>query len=280
MAVAILIGVWVFDELSFNKSFRNYNRIYSVYHSLTFDGDSFTESGASPQLSQELKNNFAEFDDVVLTSYQDNHVVGYEEATFSKPGLFVEPQFIEMFSLQFLHGTSNALKNMHSILLSKTLANAMLGSNPLGKIVKLDNRDDLIVTGVYEDFPSNSEFSEIQMLVPMDYYFTTSELARKQMNSWDDTRFQCFVLLNDKTPLIQAESRIKNLLFQKGSDKMKAIKPEGILFPMEKWHLYAEFKDGKNIGGKIQFCKDVCNGGSICFAFGVYQFYEPKHGTK
>ena len=253
MAVAILIGVWVFDELSFNKSFRNYNRLYSVYHSLTFDSDTFTESGASPQLSQELKNNFAEFDDVVLTSHQADHSIGYEEATFSKPGLFVEPQFVEMFSLQILHGTSNALKNMHSILLSKTLADAMLGGNPLGKIVKLDNRDNLIVTGVYEDFPSNSEFSEIQMLVPMDYYFTTSESARKQMNSWDDIRFQCFVLLNDKTSLLQAESKIKNLLFQKGSDNMKAIKPEGILFPMEKWHLYAEFKDGKNIGGKIQF---------------------------
>ena len=34
---------------------------------------------------------------------------------------------------------------------------------------------------------------------------------------------------------------------------MKSVMPEGILFPMEKWHLYAEFKDGKNIGGKIQF---------------------------
>ena len=255
MAVAILIGVWVFDELSFNKSFRNYKRLYSVYHSLTFDGDSFTESGASPQLSQELKNNFAEFDDVVLTSYQADHVIGYEEATYSKPGLFVEPQFLEMFSLQIFQGTPNALKNMHSILLSKTLANAMLGSNPLGKIVKLDNRDNLVVTGVYEDFPSNSEFSEIQMLVPMDYYFTTSELAREQMNSWEDIRFQCFVLLNNKTSVLQAESKIKNLLFQKGSDNMKAIKPEGILFPMEKWHLYSEFKDGKNIGGKIQFVR-------------------------
>ena len=253
MAVAVLIGVWVFDEMSFNKSFKNYKRLCNVYHSLTFDSETFTESGASPQFSQELKNNFAEFDDVVLTSYQADHTIGYEETTFSKPGLFVEPQFIEMFSLQFLHGTSNALNNIHSILLSKTLADMILGSNPLGKTVKLDNRDNLIVTGVYEDFPSNSEFSGVQMLVPMDYYFTTSESARKQMDSWDDLSFQCFVLLNDKTSLRQAESKIKTLLFQKGSDKMKAIKPEGILFPMEKWHLYAEFKDGKNIGGKIQF---------------------------
>lgn len=53
--------------------------------------------------------------------------------------------------------------------------------------------------------------------------------------------------------MLEAEAKIKNLLFQKGSANMKAIKPEGLLFPMEKWHLYAEFKNGKNIGGQIQF---------------------------
>lgn len=253
MAVAMLIGLWVFDELSFNKSFKNYDRIANIYHSFTFGSDTFTDSGVTTPFANELRNNFAEFENVALTSYQGDHILGYEETKFSKPGLFVEPSFIEMFSLRMMHGTPDALKNMHSILLSKTLADIIVGDNPIGKIVKLDNLDNLIVTGVYEDFPSNSEFSEVQMLVPMDYYFTTSETARKQMHSWEDISFQCFVLLNDRTTLLQAESKIKNLLFQKGSDDMKSIKPEGMLFPMEKWHLYAEFKDGKNNGGKIQF---------------------------
>jgi putative ABC transport system permease protein len=253
MAVAILIGLWVFDELSFNKSFKNYDRVANVYHSLTFGADTFTESGVPPLMANELKTNFAEFDEVSLTSYQADHIIGYEETKFSKPGLFVEPPFVEMFSLRMLQGATSALKDVHSILLSKTLADVMVGDNPIGKIVKFDNRDDLIVTGVFEDFPSNSEFSEIQMLMPMDYYFTTSKATRKQKDSWEDISFQCFVLLNDKTSLQQAESKIKNLLFQKGSGDMKSIKPEGILFPMEKWHLYADFKDGKNIGGKIQF---------------------------
>jgi len=252
MAVAILIGLWVYDELSFNKSFKNYDRIANVYHSLTFGSDTFTDSGVPSLFAPELKNNFAEFENVALTSYQADHILSHEEAKFSKPGLFVEPQFVEMFSLRIVQGSPDALKNMHSILLSETLADVMLGDNPIGKIVKLDNQDNLIVTGVYEDFPSNSEFSQVQMLVPMEYYFTTSEAARKQMDSWEDISFQCFVQLNDKISLLQAESKIKNLLFEKGSDDMKSIKPEGLLFPMEKWHLYAEFKDGKNIGGKIQ----------------------------
>jgi ABC-type antimicrobial peptide transport system permease subunit len=253
MAVAIIIGLWVFDELSYNKSFKNYRHIYNVYHSLIFSSDIYTGSGVPAAFANELRNNFAEFDNVALASYQGDHILGYGERNFSKPGLFVDSQFVEMFSLRMLHGTTDALKNMHSIFLSKTLAEVVVGDNPIGKMVKFDNQSDLIVAGVYEDFPSNSEFGEVQMLVPLDYYFTTSETARKQMSSWEDMSFQCFVLLNEKAAMVEAEAKIKNLLFQKGSNDMKSIKPEGLLFPMEQWHLYAEFKDGKNIGGKIQF---------------------------
>lgn len=252
MAVAMLIGLWVFGELSFNKSFRNYNRLASVYHHLTFGSDIYTESGVPARFAHEVRTNFPEFENLALATYQTNYGVSHKEARFSKPGLFVEPQFIKMFSLRMIHGTQDALNSKHSVLLSRTLADIMLGENPLGKTIKFDNRDDLIVTGVYEDFPANSEFAEIQMLIPMEYYFSSNESARKQRDSWDDIPFQCFVLLNDKTPLVKAEAKIKNLLFQKGSADMKEIKPEGLLFPMKKWHLYAEFKDGRNIGGKIQ----------------------------
>lgn len=103
MAVAILIGLWVFDELSFNKSFKNYNRLYNVYHHLTFGSDTFTESGVPPLFVHEARNNFAEFESLALTSYQTDHIVSYKEVKFSKPGLFVEPQFIEIFSLRMIH---------------------------------------------------------------------------------------------------------------------------------------------------------------------------------
>lgn len=253
MAVAMLFGLWVFDELGFNKSFKNYNRIFSVYHHFSFGSDTFTESGVSPRFAYELRNNFPEFELPAMASYQSDYVVSYKETKFSKPGLYVEPQFMEIFSVRMIHGAQDALNSVHSVLLSNTLADVMLGENPIGKIIKFDNRDDLVVTGVYEDFPTNSEFSEIQMLMPMDYYFSNSESTGKQRDSWDDISFQCFILLNDKTSMMAAGGKIKDLLFLNGSDDMKAIKPEGFLFPMEKWYLFAEFKDGKNIGGKIQF---------------------------
>ncbi|HEY0769700.1 MAG TPA: ABC transporter permease, partial [Sphingobacteriaceae bacterium] len=173
MAVAILIGLWVISELSFNRSFSHYKRIYSVYHHLTFGSDIFTESGVSPRWVHEVRTNFPEFEKLSVATYPTDYILTCNDKKFSKPGLFVEPQFIDIFSLKMIHGTAQALNGMHSIVLSKSFADITIGENPLGKTVKFDNRDDLVVTGVYEDFPVNSEFSDIQMLMPMEYYYST-----------------------------------------------------------------------------------------------------------
>ncbi len=252
MAVAMLISLWVFDELSFNQSFPNYRRIAKVYHHLTFGDNILTLDDVPQPFGNELKNNYADFEEVTLTE-QEDHIIGYEEKTFSKTVLFVEPQFATMFSLHILQGSSVSLKDVHSIMICKSLARDILGDNAMGKMLKFDDLDNLMVTGVFEDFPSNSQFAEVKMLLPMNYYFTTSESARKKMNNWEVYYFQCYVLLHEKATFLQAETKIKDVLFQKVSGDGKAIKPVGILIPMEKWHLYSEFKDGKNISGKIQF---------------------------
>jgi putative ABC transport system permease protein len=252
MAVAMLIGLWVFDELSFNRSFEKYDRIGKTYHHLTFGENILTIDDMPYPVGNELKNNYADFEEVTMTKEED-HIIGYEEKKFSKTGLFVEPQFAALFSLHLLQGSAGSLKDIHSLLISKSLAHDIGADNTIGRMIKFDNLDNLMVAGVFEDFPSNSQFAEITMLLPMSYYFTISESTRKKMNNWEDYDFQCYVLLNNKTSFGQVEPKIRNVLYQKVSGDGKAIKPEGILFPMEKWHLYSEFKDGKNIGGKIQF---------------------------
>ncbi|MBY0436408.1 MAG: ABC transporter permease, partial [Cyclobacteriaceae bacterium] len=157
MAVAMLIGLWVYDELSFNKSFVNYSRIAKVYHHLTFGEEAFTLDAVPHAIGAHLKNNFAEFEDVVIVNEQGEHVVGYEEKTFSKVGIYAEPHFLEMFSVPMLKGTHTALKDVNSIVLSKTLADVLVGDNAIGKVIKFNNKDNLMVAGVYEDFPDNSQ---------------------------------------------------------------------------------------------------------------------------
>ena len=251
MAVSILIGLWILDELNFNKSFKNHDRLGQIYHHITFGDEIMTVNDVPAPLGEALRNNYGEFEEVAITSWPGEHIITYNETKLSEGGLFVDPQFTSMFSVQMVQGTST-LRDVHTIIISKTLA-ITLGNEPLGKMLKFDNRDLLMVTGVFEDFPSNSEFANVKMLMPLTYYFSINETNLKKLDNWEDFAFQCFVRLKENAQFTQVESKIKNVLYEKSSSDGKAIKPEGIIFPMEKWHLYGEFKDGISTGGQIRF---------------------------
>jgi putative ABC transport system permease protein len=251
ITVTILIGLWMFDEWSFNKSFKNYDRIASVYHHLKFGETIVSQSSIPYPMGQELRNGLAELDEVVMASDPSEHIVNYEGNKFSKQGLFVEPSFTDMFSLQMVEGTSNDLKEIHSILLAHSLAKSLADHELIGKMIKLDGKDNFLVAGVFKDFPSNSEFSEIKMLLPMEYHLVNG----KNRDSWDSFNYQCFVRLNENSSVEEVNLKLKNMVYEKSSDQVKGIKPEGFLFPMSKWHLNAEFKDGVNTGGRIRFVR-------------------------
>jgi putative ABC transport system permease protein len=253
MAVAMLIGLWIFDEWSYNHSFKNHERLAQLYHHITFGDEVMTINDVPAPIGEALKSNFVEFEDVSVTSWPREHIISYDETKMSQTGMFVEPQFLRMLPVELLHGTNFSDANAHSIIISRTLANVLLGDNPIGKTIKFENRDLLSVVGVFEDFPSNSRFADIKILLPMAYYFSINEATRKSQHNWEDYSFQCFVLLKDKVVSKDVEAKITRVLYEKSSGDGKAINPVGMLFPMDNWHLYADFKDGVNIGGQIRF---------------------------
>ncbi len=253
MAAAVAIGLWLFDELNYDKNFRNYPRIAKVYHHLTFDDQVYTHEGVPYPMGAELQSKFGEIESTTMATDQAEHLLNFEETNVSKMGLFVGPDFADMFSLQMLHGTTTGLNETRSIILAKTLADDLIGENPLGKMIRLDSKEDLIISGVFEDFPSNCAFADVKILLPMELYFINNESAARQRERWESYDFQCFVLLNEKASFQTVGIKMAKLGYDKGGQAMKAIKPEGFLFPMEKWHLYPEFKDGKSTGTKVQY---------------------------
>lgn len=252
LAVALLIGLWIIDEVSFNKSFSNYAHIAQVYHHVTFGDQKMTISDVPAPLGERLRTSFIEFDEVATTSYAREHVLSFDDKNLSRPGRFVEPQFIDMFSLHIVDGAGK-LEEKNSIMLSQRLAAALLGNHPVGKVVKFDDRDLLTVVGIFEDFPPNSDFKDLGMLVPIEYYFGRDEGFAKQEHNWENYSFECFVTLKDEKLIERAEAKMKNTLFDNASGDGKTWKPEGMLFPMKKWHLYADFNDGLASGGRIRF---------------------------
>jgi ABC-type antimicrobial peptide transport system permease subunit len=120
-------------------------------------------------------------------------------------------------------------------------------------MLRFDNQEQFVVTGVFEDFPANCHFAGVEMLLPMEYFFASSKEQSDMRDSWEHFSFECFVLLNPGLSPEQASAKVEHHLFDNASNDGKAVKPKGFLFPMEKWHLYADFDDAFAAPSRIRF---------------------------
>ena len=254
MGVAMLIGLWINDELSFNKSFDNYDKLGQTYMHQTFNGQTGSQMSMAYPLGKELREKYADFKDVSMGSWGEAHILAYKDSKFSRLGMHVEPQFTRMFSLKMLKGVQDGLGEINSVMINASLAESLFGTeDPIGKIVKIDNKSNLKVTGVFKDFPSNSDFAELDILTSWAYYLSQEAWVKNAADRWGNNSFQCFVQLNEKADFDQVSAKIKDVVFNKRDKEERHTKPVLFLHPLSKWHLYSEFKNGLNVGGRIQF---------------------------
>lgn len=244
MCVALLIGLWVHDELSFNRSFEHYDRIAQVFHHITFGEEEMTIADVPYPIGAELKSAYNEFEEVSMSSGEGEHILAYDNIRLTEKGMFIDPSFLKVFSVTMKQGTLDALKEINSIVLSGSLAKKLFRDDALGKLVKFDNQKELMVSGVFEDFPANSAFANITALVPLDYMFSASEEQGHLRDNWEAFSFNAYALMKPGVRASDMDERIRGLLYKKSSNDGKALKPEGFMFPMEKWHLYVDFNDG------------------------------------
>jgi putative ABC transport system permease protein len=252
MAVAMLIGLWVWDELSFNKSHKNYDRIAQVWQNVKFDADVASYTSLPIPLAEELRSKYPDFEAVSVASNNYAHILTMGDQKFSKNGSFVEPDFAEMMSLKMVAGTRAGLKEVNSILLSESLAKMFFNSeNPLNRVIKIDNKTNAKVVGVYEDFPNNSDFKDLYFLSPWSLYLTIESNANNTKDEWDANSFLIYTQLKKEADFEKVSAKIKDIRMKR--DNPPPYKPAFFLHPMSQWHLYADFKNGVNIGGTITF---------------------------
>jgi ABC-type antimicrobial peptide transport system permease subunit len=256
MSVALLIGLWIYDELSFNKYHKNYDRIARVLFHGTDRGEMWTATRTPIPLAAELRNSFNhDFERVVTSTYLQDHIISLEDKSFSQQGLFMDSGAPEMLTLEMASGTRSGLNELNSILLSASSAVALFGDDdPINKMVRIDNAMDVKVTGVYKDIPGNSEFHEVKFIAPWELYVAYNKSwIEPAVTSWAGGLVQVLVQLPMQTQIERVSEKIKTIIHDHESDENKIFNKQAFLFPMSKWHLYEEFKNGRNVGGRIQF---------------------------
>jgi len=256
MAVALLIGLWMWDELSFDKNFNHYDRIAQVMQSQTYNGVVRSGKAIPIPLDEELHRSYgANFKYIVMASWTWDHVLTVGDKKISRGGSFMGSDAPKLFSLNMLKGDGDGLSDPSSMLVSQSVAKALFGdADPLGKMVKVDNGKSFTVTGVYADFAPNTTFhyQDLAFVMPWKYY-VDNLVPKESLTNWGENGFQMLVQIADNADMARVSAKIRDSKINRVTAEDRKYKQQIFLHPMPKWHLYAEFKDGINVGGKIQY---------------------------
>ncbi|MBZ4191476.1 ABC transporter permease [Niabella beijingensis] len=254
MSVAMLISFWVWDELRFDTYHTNRARLAQLMRTYrSNDGTLSTEQASCIPVAAVLRNQYgSDFKNVAAASWNLGHVLAAGDKRISASGLWAEAAFPTMFSFKMRSGNINALNDPSAVLLSTSLAQKLFGDEaPVGKRIRFDNLYDFKVAGVYEDLPQNTTFYETKLLLPWKKYITTTEGVRKAVADWDEQSFQVFAELTEGADMNAVSRKIKNVVMTHKA--IQKEKEQALLFPMDHWHLYNEFKNGRSVGGAIRF---------------------------
>ncbi|WP_020606330.1 ABC transporter permease [Spirosoma spitsbergense] len=252
MAVAVLIGLWVHDELTFDHYHKNHDRIAQVTQNQTFNGEISTISAVPRALEMALRNEYAgNFKHIVMSSWRFRSILAHDDKKLVKQGNFMQQGAPEMLGLDMLSGRKDGLEDPNSILLAASTAQALFGDEQaLGKIVKLNNKYNLKVTGVYADVPPNNDFSATTYIATWEQYVNNTEWVKNSANNWSDNSWQLFVQIADNTTMEQVSAKIRDTKMKASSDVQH--KPTLFLHPMNDWHLRSSFENGVQAGGRIE----------------------------
>jgi ABC-type antimicrobial peptide transport system permease subunit len=205
-------------------------------------------------IGKELQQKYgSDFKNISMASWNFGHVLSVGEKKISENGMWVEAPFPSMFSFKMISGNINALNDPSSILINATMAETLFGNaDPLNKMIRLDNQDNYKVAGVFQDFPDNTTLKDAKYFLPWKKYITTQGWLEKAATAWNNHSFQAFVQMADHADMDKETEKIKNIVMAHKDAKTEGVE-QAYVYPMNKWRLYRDFKNGKPEGGRIQF---------------------------
>ncbi|WP_439695754.1 ABC transporter permease [Mucilaginibacter sp. AW1-7] len=246
MAVAMVIGLWIWDELSFDKYHQNYNHIAQLMTTQTANGETVTFGSTVVPLSAELRTKYAGDFKLTALTWEGTHILAVGDKKISQNGMWAEPDLPAILSLRMIKGSYANFNDPSSFVLSQSVAIALFGNaDPINKVVRIDNKTDMKVAGVYQDLPYNTSFYPTKFMLP---WSNPANWWNTQSTAWDNHGCHLFALMNEHADFAKVSAKIRNITkphFKMNDEVMQ-------IHPMAKWHLYSDFKNGKAVGGRIE----------------------------
>lgn len=257
MAIAMLIGLYCYDELTFNTQFEHHDHIAQVFQNRSIGGEIKTWTVVTFPLAEELRKYYGEnFDRVVMARFGRDNKFEHKENKIIRSGWYMESGGPELFSLHMLEGNREDLTGPNDIFLSLSLANTLFkGENALGKTFTLNKDFNVRVVGVYENAPENSILHKTDFIGSWNLFLAQNQWVLNLNNPWGFSGFALFVQKKPHLTFDNVSENISSVILDNVTHDPYALASEPITFlhPMHNWHLQSTFKNGVPQGGRIQY---------------------------
>lgn len=255
LACALLIILWVQDELSIDTFHTNRADIYSVYERVLSEGKIEAGRATPALLAAQLKSTIPEIK--YASGYwedRDETLLTVGDKNFSNMGTYADSDFFKIFSYPLLQGTpADALSAPDDIAISRTMADNIFGSPQaaMGKTVKFNNFHLFKVNAVFEDLPANTS-QHFDFVINWQYLIK----AVNWLSDWGNRAPETFVQLQPGSNAAAVEAKIKNFVTSYLTANYRTgYRVELGLQPLKDFYLNSVFKDGKPNGGRIEYVR-------------------------
>lgn len=249
MASAILILLWISNEVAYEQFHEKKDRIYEAWNRSEFSGKLHCWNTTPKVLAAALQKDLPEVEHTVRVNWSNSYLFSVGDKRIMMRGNAVDSDFLQMFSFPLLKGDAlTALNENYSIVLTASLARTLFGKEEaMGKTIRIDNKDNFTVTGILKDLPTNTRFN-FNYLLPWSYLRHRGE----DDQNWGNNSTRTYVLLKPNTTLASVAPKIKDFKLRYDSSDRKW---EMFLYPMSRWRLHSSFNGGVEEGGKIEFVR-------------------------
>ncbi|MEZ0541385.1 ABC transporter permease [Fibrella arboris] len=250
MTCSLLILLWVNDERSINKFHVNGPRLYQVFENQKWTGNEVSTTTATPgPLAPALKAEIPEIDKTVKITWEEEHLLTVGSTAYKEKGRYASPDLFQLFTFPLSAGNpKTAITGATSIVISEKAALKFFGTTSvLGRVIKLDNKENRQITGVMRDIPETSTL-KFDFVLPLGPYETKNEW----LNKWDNNGIRTFALLHSTANLDRVNAKILNMVQQ---HKKEVTTITTFLFPFEDTYLYSKFTNGQRDGGRIEYVR-------------------------
>jgi len=245
MAGAMIIGLWIRGETSYDRGHRNADRTFALVTHLKIGSNEFDQYGTNSQMADLLRREYPEVENAVRFGSEPTPVIAVGSNRFTENRIYyADASVFAIFSgYQLVKGDpETALRIPYTATISETMARKYFGAEePMGRSITLNNRDTFTVTGVFRDIPANSHrrFNMLLSFETLVVRSKTNAQAEAMLNNLMNNNFSTYVLLKPGARGRELEAKFPALIEAKAGDLLRArgAKWSVALQPLRKTYL-------------------------------------------